>query len=299
MDRERYQHKQAINNAMKMDKVLIAGATGYLGRYITQELRQLNFYTRVLVRNPKKFEAYGIQVEELVQAEVTDKSSLKNCCKDIDTVISSVGITRQRDGLKYMDVDYQANLNLLEEAKHSGVKKFVYVSVLNGEKLKKLKICDAKEKFVAELKKSGLEFCIIRPNGFFSDMTEFFNMAKRGRIFLFGSGNLKANPIHGEDLAKVCVSAIEGDEKEIEVGGPETLTQNEIAKIAFDVVGKTPKITHIPDWIRRAILSMARLVLNTQKLGPIEFFMNVIAMEMVAPEYGKHTLIEYFNELKK
>ena len=284
---------------MKMDKILIAGATGYLGRYITQELRQQNFYTKVLVRNPKKFEGYGIQVEELVQAEVTDKSSLKNCCKDIDTVISSVGITRQRDGLTYMDVDYQANLNLLEEAKHSGVRKFVYVSVLNGEKLKKLKICDAKEKFVAELKKSGLEFCIIRPNGFFSDMTEFFNMAKRGRIYLFGSGNLKANPIHGEDLAKVCVSAIEGDGKEIEVGGPETLTQNEIAEIAFNAVGKTPKITHIPDWIRRVILSMARLVLNTQKFGPIEFFMNVMAIEMVAPEYGKHTLIEYFNELEK
>lgn len=282
-----------------MDKILIAGATGYLGRYITHELRQQNFYTKVLVRNPKKFEECGIQVEELVQAEVTDKSSLKNCCKDIDTVISAVGITRQRDGLTYMDVDYQGNLNLLEEAKHSGVRKFVYVSVLNGEKLKKLKICDAKEKFVAELKKSGLEFCIIRPNGFFSDMTEFFNMAKRGRIYLFGSGNLKANPIHGEDLAKVCVSAIEGDGKEIEVGGPETLTQNEIAKIAFNVVGKTPKITHIPDWIRSVILSMARLVLNTQKFGPIEFFMNVMAIEMVAPEYGKHTLIEYFNELEK
>jgi len=267
---------------MKMDKILIAGATGYLGKYITQELRQQNFYTKVLVRSPKKFEAYGIQVEELVQAEVTDKSSLKNCCKDIDTVISSVGITRQRDGLTYMDVDYQANLNLLEEAKQSGVRKFVYVSVLNGEKLKK----------------SGLEFCIIRPNGFFSDMTEFFNMAKRGRIYLFGSGNLKANPIHGEDLAKVCVSAIEGDEKEVEVGGPETLTQNEIAKIAFNVVGKTPKIIHIPDWIRRVILRMARLVLNTQRFGPIEFFMNVMAIEMVAPQHGKHTLIEYFNELK-
>ena len=130
-------------------------------------------------------------------------------------------------------------------------------------------------------------------------MTEFFNMAKRGRIYLFGSGNLKANPIHGEDLAKVCVSAIEGDGKEIEVGGPETLTQNEIAEIAFNAVGKTPKITHIPDWIRRVILSMARLVLNTQKFGPIEFFMNVMAIEMVAPEYGKHTLIEYFNELEK
>jgi len=281
-----------------MDKILIAGATGYLGKYITRELKQQNYYTKVLVRNLKKFEQYGIPVEEIVQAEITDKSTLKNCCEGIDIVISSVGITKQKDGLTYMDVDYQANLNLLEEAKKSGVRKFIYVSVLNGEKLKKLKICEAKEKFVEELKKSGLEFCIIRPNGFFSDMTEFYNMAKNGRIYLFGNGNPKANPIHGEDLAKVCVSAIEGNDKEIEVGGPETLTQNEIAKIAFDAVRKTPKITHVPDWIRLIILSVARLILNSKKFGPIEFFMNVMAIEMAAPEYGKHTLKEYFNGLE-
>lgn len=281
-----------------MDKILIAGATGYLGNYITQELKRQDYYTKVLVRNPDKFEQYGIQVEEIVQAEITDKSTLKNCCKGIDIVISSVGITKQKDGLTYMDVDYQANLNLLKEAKQSGVRKFIYVSVLNGEKLTKLKICEAKEKFVAELKKSGLEYCIIRPNGFFSDMTEFYNMAKNGRIYLFGNGNLKANPIHGADLAKICVSAIDANDKEIEVGGPETLTQNEIAKIAFDAVRKTTKITHVPDWIRRMILTMARLILNTKKFGPIEFFMNVMAIEMVGPEYGKYTLKEYFNGLE-
>ena len=129
-----------------MNKILIAGATGYLGKYITQELKQQDYYTKVLVRNSKKFEQYGIQVEEIVQAEITDKSTLKDCCKDIDIVISSVGITKQKDGLTYMGVDYQANLNLLEEAKQNGVRKFIYVSVLNGEKLKNLKICEAERK---------------------------------------------------------------------------------------------------------------------------------------------------------
>ena len=66
-------------------------------------------------------------------------------------VISTVGITRQKDGFTYMDVDYRENANLLSEAKRSGVKKFIYVSVLNGEKLSNLKICEAKEIFVTEL----------------------------------------------------------------------------------------------------------------------------------------------------
>ena len=280
-----------------MERILVAGATGYLGKYIVENLAERNFNTTVLVRNPTKFENFGIPVNRLLQAEVTNQSTLINCCDGIDTVISTLGITRQTDGLSYMDVDYQANLNLLNEAKRNGVRKFVYVSVLNGEKLKTLKICEAKEKFAEELKKSGLEYCIIRPNGFFSDMTEFYNMAKNGRIYLFGDGKFKSNPIHGEDLAQVCVDAISQEENEIDIGGPETFSQIEIATIAFEAVGKPVKITHIPDWIRRLVLRFLKLVLSTNKFGPIEFFMNVMATEMAAPEYGVHTLKNYFNSL--
>lgn len=281
-----------------MKNVLIAGATGYLGEYITRELAERHVNTTVLVRNGAKFESFGIVVDNVLKTEVTDKVAMENCCNGIDIVISCVGITKQSDGLSYMDVDYQANLNLLNEAKKSGVKKFVYVSVLNGEKLKSLKICEAKEKFVEALTKSGLEYCVIRPNGFFSDMTEFYKMAQKGRVYLFGNGELKSNPIHGADLAHVCVEAIDSKETEIEVGGPETFSQNEIAKIAFEAAEKPVKITYIPDVIRRLLLRALKLVLRPQKFGPIEFFMNVMAIEMVAPEYGEHTLKEYFHALQ-
>lgn len=281
-----------------MNKILVAGATGYLGKYIVENLIDRNIHTTALVRNPSKFKDFNLAVNHLLQGEVTNRVSLKNCCDDIDVVISSVGITKQTDGLSYLDVDYQANLNLLNEAKRSGVIKFIYVSVLNGEKLKSLKICEAKERFAAELKNSGMDYCIIRPNGFFSDMTEFYNMAQRGRIYLFGDGQLKSNPIHGADLAKVCVDAVNSHENEIEVGGPETLSQIEIAKIAFEAVNKPLKITYIPDWVRRMVLHTSKLLLSSSKSGPIEFFMNVMAIEMIAPEYGENTLKNFFNNLK-
>jgi uncharacterized protein YbjT (DUF2867 family) len=280
-----------------MKKILLAGSTGYLGVYIAKELLQRSCFLRTIVRSPEKLEQNDIKASEIVKAELTAPDAIRECCKGIDVVISTVGITRQKDGLTYMDVDYQANMNLLKEAKKSNVKKFIYVSVLNGEKLRNLKICDAKEMFVEELKKSGIEYCIIRPNGFFSDMSGFLNMAKRGRIYLFGNGELRANPIHGEDLAVICVDAINRSEKEIEIGGPETLTQNEIASIAFDTVGNKPKITYIPDWIRVTILKLARSLTGSTVYGPVEFFMTVMAMDMLAPEYGKHTLKEYFTIL--
>lgn len=283
-----------------MDKVLIAGSTGYLGSYILRELLNRGFKTRTIVRNDKKLSKTVINNVnlEIFKGELTAPSTIENSCHNIDTVISTVGITKQKDGLTYMDVDYQANLNLLEDAKRNGVKKFIYVSVLDGNKLTKLKICEAKEKFVSALINSGLDYCIIRPNGFFSDMGEFYEMAKKGRVFLFGNGGYKANPIHGADLAEVCVNAIQISDKEISVGGPQTLTHNQIAEIAFSVEGKKTKITHIPNWLRKTILFLLRAFSNSKVYGPVEFFMTVLSMDLVAPEYGTNTLKMYFEELK-
>jgi uncharacterized protein YbjT (DUF2867 family) len=280
-----------------MNRVLLAGATGYLGRHIARELLKRSYLVRALARNPEKLKQDNIETTEILQAEITQPDSIKDCCKNIDVVISTVGITKQKDGLTYMDVDYQANMNLLQEAKKSRVKKFIYISVLNGENLRNLKICDAKELFVDQLIKSGLDYCIIRPNGLFSDMTEFLTMAKKGRVYLFGDGELKTNPIHGEDLAVICVDAIDKPDIEIKAGGPETLTHNEIAAVAFEALEVTPKITHIPNWVRVAVLKMIRLFSSSKVYGPIEFFMTAMAMDMVAPEYGRHTLREYFNKL--
>jgi uncharacterized protein YbjT (DUF2867 family) len=287
---------QKLGNNMK--KVLLAGATGYLGSFVAKELQKKACPIRVMARDPEKLTQKNIEADEIVIAEITRPDSIKGCCRNIDAVISTVGITRQKDGLTYMDVDYQANMNLLREAQISGVKKIIYVSVLNGENLRHLKICDAKEMFVEQLKKSGMEYCIIRPNGFFSDMSEFFSMAKKGRVYLFGNGELKTNPIHGEDLAVVCVDAIDKPDREIKVGGPETLTHNEIAAAAFEVLRIKPKITHIPDWIRVALLKMVRFFSGSKVYGPIEFFMTVMAIDMVAPEFGKHTLKEHFTNLR-
>lgn len=105
-------------------KILLAGASGYLGTYIMKQLQSQLFDYIVIARNPDKLITKGMDPDRIVKAELTNPKSIENCCQGIDTVISTVGITRQKEGLTYMEVDYQANLNLLNEALKSGVKKF-------------------------------------------------------------------------------------------------------------------------------------------------------------------------------
>ena len=281
-----------------MKRVLVAGASGYLGRYVVQEFKKQGFAVRVLARNSAKLENLNEYIDETFIGEITDSNSLLGLCKDIDIVFSSVGITKQKDGLTYFDVDYQGNMNLLEEAEKEGVQKFIYVSVFNAENMKNLKGIQAKVRFEEELKKSGIDFSIVYPNGFFSDMLEYLQMAKKGRGYVFGSGENKINPVHGEDLAKVCVNAAAGNEKEINVGGPDILTHNEILKIAFKSLNKTIKISRIPIWIRNGLLAMLRIITPVKTYGPIEFFMTVLAMDLVAPTYGYHHLKDFFEENK-
>jgi uncharacterized protein YbjT (DUF2867 family) len=283
---------------MKTKKILLAGATGYLGKHIVAELLKQAFPARIIVRNKSRLDSTK-QMIEITEAEVTKAETLDGIMNNTDVVISTVGITKQKDGLTYMDVDYKGNMNLLKEAEKAGVRKFIYVSALNGENLTHLKMCSAKEKFVDELKKSKLDYCIIRPNGFFSDMTEFLKMAKKGTVNLFGDGTFRMNPIHGADLAEVCVNAIESNEKTIEIGGPEVFTHNEIAELAFKVLNTKPKIKYMPEWMRKTILGLTRTFTSSKTYGPMEFFFTVLSMDMVAPTYGKHTLGKYFLEVSE
>ena len=156
-----------------MKRVLVAGATGYLGGFVAREFKSRGYFVRGLTRSSKNLDDLLDSTDEIVEAEVTRPETLERICDGIDVVFSSVGITRQKDGLTFRDVDYQGNKSLLELALHAGVKKFVYVSVFNGPDLRHLDMVDAHEDFVDELKASGIDYAVLRPTGYFSDMGEF------------------------------------------------------------------------------------------------------------------------------
>ena len=66
----------------------------------------------------------------------------------IELVFSSIGISRQRDGLTFEEVDYQCNKNLIDLCQSSGVNRFVYVSMQGAENIMQPAIIQAHEKVV-------------------------------------------------------------------------------------------------------------------------------------------------------
>jgi uncharacterized protein YbjT (DUF2867 family) len=279
-----------------MKKVLVAGATGYLGRFVVKAFKAKGYWVRALGRSEAKLAPIKELADELFIGEVTDPGSLDGLCDGIDAVFSSVGITRQKDGLTYNDVDYQANRNLLTLAEASDVSKYMYVHVLNAEKLKHVVLVQAKQTFVDDLKRSTLDHTVICPTGFFTDMEEVLSMARSGRVYLFGDGSNRINPIHGADLAEVCAETLVRPASEIDVGGPEVFTYREIAELAFDVVDQREKITCIPKYLVSATVGALRWLTPAKVYGPVQFMASVMTMDVIGQPRGQRRLADHFRD---
>jgi len=86
-----------VNGMKKKRKVLVAGATGYLGHYVVQELKERNYWVRVLARNPENLSCPGPFKEPAVDkladdifvGEVTQPGTLQDLCDEIDIVFST------------------------------------------------------------------------------------------------------------------------------------------------------------------------------------------------------------------
>lgn len=290
-----------------MKSVLIAGATGYLGRFVVRELKKQGYYTKVLVRSEEKastpgnFDAPAIKeyADEIVEGEITVPSTLVDICEDIDYVFTSVGITRQKDKVTFRDVDYQGNLNLLREAEKHLVEKFMYIHVLTDDQGETLgPLIEAKSRFVEALVHSSIPHVVIRPSGYFSDTSELFHMANNGRVYLFGKGSGRINPIHGHDLATFCVQSFHETNQTLDVGGPDTYTYQQIAVLAFEVLNKKERIVHIPYFLTVQALFILKFV-NKHYYGLAKFMINGMSKDAVGTPRGTYKLKEYFHQISK
>lgn len=237
-----------------MKRVFIAGATGYLGRYLCAEYQRRGWYVIALVR--KATQAAPIAADQLVVAQATRPETLKGTMAGADLVVSCLGITRKTDGLDYWDVDYQANINLLQEAERAGVARFAYIHVLRASDMADVPMVAAKAAFAARLEGSALASTIIAPTGYFSDMGDFLSMAQSGRVWLLGDGDKRINPIHGADLAEAAAEATLDGVAWLDIGGPDVFTQHELAELAFASLGTCVRITFLPDVVRRIALRL-------------------------------------------
>lgn len=243
-------------------KVVLAGAFGNLGAEILKKLIENGH--EVVALDLKEREIEGIQGKYTFKSiDATNPETLKGVCDGCEVAITTMGLTGASTRFTSYDIDLNGNINFLNAAKEAGIKKFTYISVIACDlpEAKEVPMLDAKHKFEDELKKSGLSYVIHRPTGYFYDIIKVFRpYIEKGEMQLLkGYGTVKANVVDCPDFAQFIVDHMNDDNKLYEVGGKETYTYEEMAKLCFDAAGKPLKIKYAPIWLFGILANLPKI----------------------------------------
>jgi uncharacterized protein YbjT (DUF2867 family) len=238
-------------------KILIVGANGHLGHVVVETALENGYQVRAADIKTDRLASIEHPSLEKVQVDVTKKETLYSLMIGAEGVISTVGLWRENPPITFDTVDRQGNINLFEAAMEQGVKKVVYVSVLNAEKARNAKVMLAKRSVEQYLENSGLDYTVFRPSGLFHDFVEVFKpQIMKGRVRAVGDGTLKMQPLSPRDLARCMVDALQNPKANfriLDIGGPERFTYKEAVSLVANAMGKEPKISYSPFWLISAL----------------------------------------------
>lgn len=276
--------------------VVVCGATGYLGGHVVRALYDDGWRVRALVRDAGRLGDAADYCDDVFVGRPTEPDSIDGLFDGADAAFSSIGTRSFGRRPSFRDVDERANLNLVDAAERAGVGRFVFVSILRGDELRAASpLIEARERVVDRLRAGPMTETIIRPTGFFNDMRAFRDMAERGRVWLIGDHQTRINPIHGADLGEVIREAFASDDtSDRSVGGPDVLSQAEVAHLAFEGAGRrTEKVSTVPSGVVRAI---GRLIgpVNPNAGANLRMFAVMGEQDMVGEPIGTHHLADEF-----
>ena len=234
---------------------LVVGATGLLGGEICRRLRQRGLPVRALVRKSSevgKVDELRKIGAEVVTGDLQDPASLDRACAGVTGVVSTASTTLSRQAHDSLaKTDQVGQLNLIEAARKSNVRRFVFVSFSgNFEGDSPLHV--AKRTAEKRLRESGLNYTILRPSCFMEVWLSpalGFDAANR-KAQIFGSGDRPMSYISLYDVAEFAAEALTNKaaaNQTIELGGPDALAPREVVKIFEQEVGGPIQVTEVPE----------------------------------------------------
>ena len=232
--------------------ILVVGASGFLGREATKLLLGEGQQVRAMTRTPAKVEDLKKLGADVIQGDLIDPPSLKRACQGIDRVLAAAHSLLGKGKYKSEAVDDLGHRALIDAARAAGVAHFVYTSVQDARPDNPIDFFRTKGRIEEHLKASGLSYTILRPSAFMEWHAHIFNgksILQKGKTSLIGTGNKPRNFIAVHDVAQFAIQALTDPKLKnriIDIGGPQNLSNNQVAELYAKMAGVTPKVSHMP-----------------------------------------------------
>lgn len=229
-----------------MNKIVISGANGFVGKNVGRFLTKNGFEIVPLVRKGKK---KAVDFGQAIISQDLTEDALVDSVKGSVAFLHFIGKGRQTTDSDYYTVNVSLTRNVVALCKKAGIKKIIYLSGLGVDKKSTLGYFVSKFKAEQEIVQSGLDYTIFRPSyimGKNDPLSKILSrQIRKGSVIIAGSGRYRLQPILVSDVAQVVMKAIHGKQfskKTIDLVGPQAVTYNRFVK---DLVGNKVQIRHV------------------------------------------------------
>jgi nucleoside-diphosphate-sugar epimerase len=212
-------------------RVLLTGATGFLGSHIAEQLQARGDIVRALVRRSSKVDALERLGAELAYANLEKGEGLEAALAGVDCVIHCAGVVKALDEAGFLEVNEHGTRNLVEAARRvaGGLRRFVYISsheawgpaepgVMPTEDMPPRPITMyGRSKLAGEravlAAADAMPVTVLRPTGIYgprdAEILQLFAIANRGVLPLINRRTSRFTMVYGPDCAAAAVTALD------------------------------------------------------------------------------------------
>ena len=229
--------------------ILVVGGTGTLGRQVVKQALDEGYQVKCLVRDFRRGAFLKDWGAELVYGDLSIPSTLPNALKGTSILIDLATI-KSTSSYTSETIDWKGKLALIEAAKLTKLKKYIYFSILNASKNKSIPLIDLKLKIEKELEESNLNYTIFQCSGFFQGLISQYALPilEKETIWL-SSDSAPVAYLDTQDAAKAIMQALnlsKYDRQSVALIGEKFWTPQEVIELCERLSGKSAKISYIP-----------------------------------------------------
>lgn len=189
------------NRAMK---IAVTGATGFIGQHLTRALLSADCEVRCLCRRVSAY--MGLERISAYPMDLRRPSGMFGVLDDCDAVVHLGGIFKETRYDRFDAVIRAGTKSLVSEARRSGVRRFVYVSVRGASSSAQSKLLRAKAAAEDAVRESDLDWTILRPSAVFGPgdhlVNRLANVLRLPIMPIVGDGTTPMQPVHIGDMVE-------------------------------------------------------------------------------------------------
>ncbi|MDM0105941.1 complex I NDUFA9 subunit family protein [Variovorax sp. J22R24] len=238
-----------------MNKVLILGGTGFVGRSLCALIAGSDSATEITVpsRRPVQARQWGLPPSaRIVGADVHDAAQLAGLVDGQDAVVNLIAILHGSDA-DFVRTHVALPRTLVGACRSKGVRRIVHVSALGVDSAQPSCYLRSKAEGEAVLQGADLDVTLLRPSVIYGRHDRFMNLFARlsrfAPVLPLASADARFQPVWVEDVARAILVCLErpGTAGQIfECTGPEIFTLRELVKLAGRWSGHERSVIALP-----------------------------------------------------